>query len=53
MSFYALFVFGHFWFSTGLCKSTFTTYSFVKLGLRQSVFWFFVFLFLWFLVFMF
>ena len=40
-------------FSTGLCKSTFSTNSFGKVGFRLSVFWFFMFLYLWVLAFIF
>ena len=41
-----------FFFSTELCKSAFSTY-FSGIGLRLSVFWFFMLLFLWFLLFIF
>ena len=40
-------------FSTGLYKSVFSTYFFGKLSFRSSVFWFFMFLYLWSLAFIF
>ena len=40
-------------FGTGLYKSVFSTYFFGKLSFRSSVFWFFMFLYLWSLAFIF
>ena len=40
-------------FGRGLFKSVFSTYFFGKLGFCSSVFWFFMFLYLWFLAFIF